>query len=397
MKRVRKICVFTGGRAEYGILKPLLDEIKKDLGLHLQIIVSGMHLSREFGLTFKEIEKDGFSCNEKIEIILSSDTPVSICKSMGLGMISFSEALQRLSPDILVILGDRFESMALATSALVSRIPIAHIQGGELTLGAIDDQFRHAISKMSFLHFVYTNSYRNRVIQLGENPNRVFNYGALNVDAMKKIKVLSKSRLQKKLGLDLDSRLLLVTFHPSTLEKNTSGRQFSELLMAIDEFKNVKIIFTKTNADTEGRVINEKIDKYVKHNPEKSVSFKSLGQMLYLSTLRYTSAVVGNSSSGIIETPTFYVPTVNIGDREKGRIRADNVIDCKPKKKEIKKSLEKALSPEFKKSLENMYQPYEKKNTSKNIVNTIKKFPLPNSIKKEFFDLQMNRENEPAK
>lgn len=387
---MKKICVFTGGRAEYGILKPLLEQIKKDKSLKLQILASGMHLSREFGLTYKIIEEEGFKCDEKVEIILSSDTPVAISKSMGLGLISFSEALQRLNPDILVILGDRFESMALATAALVNRIHVAHIQGGELTLGAIDDQFRHSISKMSFLHFVYTEEYRKRVIQLGENPKRVFNFGALNVDAMKKVKLLSLQSLEKNINFSLGNKSLLVTFHPVTLENNTSQKHFGNLLKAIDAFNNLKVIFTKTNADTEGRIINEMIDEYVSLNPNTSISFTSLGQIRYLSALKYISAVAGNSSSGIIETPTFKVPTVNIGDREKGRIRAKNIIDCQPTFSEIKSALEVALSNTFRKGLYKMPQPYDRPNTAINITKVLKMIKLPNTTKKEFFDFKGN-------
>jgi len=384
---VRKICVFTGGRAEYGLLKPLLEEIVIDKSLELRLLVSGMHLSSEFGLTYKNIEDDGFICDEKVEMILSSDTPVSICKSMGLGMIGFSEALERIKPDIFVILGDRFESMVAATAALVCRIPVAHIQGGELTFGAIDDQFRHAITKMSLLHFVTTNDYKKRVIQLGEDPNRVFNVGAINVDAMKRIKLLERHELEKQINFSLDPRTILVTFHPVTLEKGTSGKYFSQLLKAIDDIGDLKVIFTKTNADTDGRVINDLIDWYVEKNPKNTVAFTSLGQIRYISALNYISAVVGNSSSGIIETPTFKVPTVNIGDREKGRVLANNVITCEQSINEIRQAIEKALSEEFIDSIKNMINPYYKSETTKNIVKTIKDYEIPNSTKKEFYDV----------
>ena len=382
----RKICVFTGGRAEYGLLKPLLNEVKKDLSLELQLLVSGMHLSREFGLTYKVIEEDGFVCDEKVEIILSSDSPISICKSIGLGMISFSEALTRLKPDLLIVLGDRFESMAAAMAAFVCQIPIAHIQGGESTLGAIDDQFRHSMTKMSLLHFVTTDEYRRRVIQLGEEPSRVFNYGALNVEAMKEIRVLSKDQVEKEINFSLGSRSLLVTFHSSTLEKDTAGEQFLQLIEAIRSFNGLKIIFTKTNADTGGRIINELIDKYVEENPKNAITFTSLGQLLYINTLRYVDAVAGNSSSGVIETPTFKVPTVDIGDREKGRIMADNVINCEQSTESIRAALQNALSKKFKESLRDMINPYEKDNTAKRIVEKLRDCPLPATTKKEFYN-----------
>lgn len=384
---IKKVCVFTGGRAEYGLLKPLLDEINTDKTLELNLIVSGTHLSNEFGLTYKKIEDDGFVCNEKIEIVLSSDTTISICKSMGLGLISFSEALDRLKPDILIVLGDRFETMVAATAALVSRVPIAHIQGGELTLGAIDDQFRHSITKMSMLHFVTTHEYKKRVVQLGENPKRVFNVGAINVDAMKKIKPLEKIELEKKINFKIGSRTILITFHPITLEKGTSGKYFLQLLGALDEVENLRIIFTKTNADTDGRIINNLIDAYVEKNKDIAIAFTSLGQIKYISALHYVAAVVGNSSSGIIETPTFKVPTLNIGDREKGRVLANNVLTCRQTKSSIKEGIEEVLSYNFKESLKDMPNPYDKGDTAKNIIKIIKEFNMPSSTKKEFYDL----------
>ncbi len=384
---IKKVCVFTGGRAEYGLLKPLLDEINADKKLDLKLMVSGMHLSSEFGLTYKKIEDDGFVCDEKIEIVLSSDTTVSICKSMGLGLISFSEALDRIKPDILIVLGDRFETMVAATSALVSRVPLAHIQGGELTLGAIDDQFRHAITKMSMLHFVTTHEYKKRVIQLGENPETVFNVGAINVDAMKKIQPLEKNELEDQLNFKIGSRTILITFHPITLEKDTSGKYFSQLLGALDEVENLRVIFTKTNADTDGRVINNLIDSYVEKNQNNTVAFTSLGQIKYISALHYVAAVVGNSSSGIIETPTFKVPTLNIGDREKGRVLAKNVLNCKQSKNSIKEAIEDVLSYKFKHSIKGMKNPYDKGETSKNIIKIIKEYKIPSSTKKEFYDI----------
>ncbi len=384
----KKICVFTGGRAEYGILKPLLDELKASKGIDLALIVSGTHLSQEFGLTYRDIEKDGFVCDEKVEMILSSDTPISICKSMGLGLIGFSEALIRLKPDFLVILGDRFESMSIATSAMVCRIPIAHIQGGEMTLGAIDDHVRHSITKMSYLHFVTTDEYFKRVVQLGENPKRVFNVGALNVDSMKKIKTLSQTDLEDEINFSFGRQSILVTFHPVTMEENVSKSYFKEVIAAIDSFDDLRIIFTYTNADAEGRVINSLIDLYVELNPEKSISFASLGQLKYISTLRYISAVVGNSSSGVIETPTFKVPTVNIGDREKGRIMAPNVICCEQNTISIRNAISKAISSDFKESIKGIVNPYDQADTAKMVTKVLEQFQIPETIKKTFFDLK---------
>ena len=384
---MKKICIFTGGRAEYGLLRPLLNELRDNKDIELQILVSGMHLSAEFGLTYKEIEKDGFLCDEKVEMVLSSDTPVAISKSMAIGMIGFSEALTRLNPDILVTLGDRYENMSIVTTAWVCRIPVAHIQGGEKTLGAIDDQFRHCITKMSRLHFTATNEYRNRVIQLGEHPENVFNVGALNVDALKKIKILPKAKLEQEINFSFKGKIALVTFHPVTLKKETSGKHFAQLLEVIDSIKDLKIIFTKTLADTEGRVINQMIDDYVSSNENKSVAFTSMGQLNYISALNYIDVVVGNSSSGVIETPSFKVPTINIGDREKGRIMADNVICVDQNINAIKEAFKKAFSSSFIKSLANMENPYEKPDTAKNIASILADYDIPNSTEKKFYDL----------
>lgn len=384
---MRKVCIFTGGRAEYGLLKPLLDELKQDPNVDLKLLVAGMHLSREFGLTYQVIERDGFICDEKVEMILSSDSPISICKSMGLGLISYSEALDRMKPDILVTLGDRFENMAIVTSALVSRVPVAHIQGGEITRGAMDDQFRHCITKMSTFHFVTTEEYRKRVIQLGEEPHRVFNCGAINVDAMKKVEIMTKAELEESIGFKIDENTILVTFHPTTLEPNTSEKYFQELLDAIEAVPNLRVIFTKTLADTEGRVINDMIDEYAEKNRDKAISHTSLGQSRYMSALHYVKAVVGNSSSGIIETPTFKLPTVNIGNRELGRIIADNVICCKQNTNDIKDAIIKAMSDSFKNSLTDMKNPYEKEDTSKFIAEKLANLEIPGNTSKVFHDV----------
>ena len=386
----KKICVFTGGRAEYGLLKPLLEELKNNSKIDLQILVTGMHLSREFGLTYKLIEQDGYKIDDKIEIILSSDSPISISKSMGLGLISFSESLQKLKPDIIVTLGDRFENMSIVTAAWVSRIPVAHIQGGEKTLGAIDDQFRHCITKLSTLHFVAAEEYRNRVIQLGEHPDKVYNVGALNVESLKKIKILSKSKIEKLINFNLNEKTILVTFHPVTLENNTAEKDFNQLLKAIDLIDDLRIIFTKTLADTNGRVINYMIDDYVSKNSHKSVAFTSMGQIKYISTLNYIGAVVGNSSSGIIETPSLKLPTVNIGVREEGRIMDKNIISVNQDTNEISNAIIKALSKDFKLSLNNMKSSYEKEGTSKNIANVLSNFSLPRTTMKDFFDIDFS-------
>ena len=384
---MRRICVFTGTRAEYGLLKPLLEEIREDSDLELRIVASCMHLSPEFGLTHTIIENDGFIVDEKIENLLSSDTPTGICKSMGLGLISYAEALERIKPDLNVILGDRFEAFAFAAAAMVCRIPIAHLHGGEATYGLIDEPIRHSITKMSHLHFTSTKEYRRRVIQLGETPDKVFFVGALGIENIRKMKLLPKDELEREIGFKLADNCILVTFHPVTLENETAGEQFQNLLDAIDEFDGLRVIFTKTNSDTDGRIINRKIDDYVERNQKRAIAFKSMGQLKYLSAINHAIAVVGNSSSGIIEAPSLQKPTVNIGDRQKGRVKTSSIINCKSNKGSITDALHKAFSSEFKIKVVESINPYEKKNTAKTIKNIIKKVKLDNILKKNFYDI----------
>ena len=386
---MRKICIVTGTRAEYGLLYWLMKEIQEDAELELQIIVTGMHLSPEFGLTYRQIEKDGFKINKKIETLLSSDTPVGISKSMGLGMIGFADAYEEIKPDIVVLLGDRFEIFSAAAAACVSRIPIGHIHGGETTEGAIDEAFRHSITKMSHLHFTSTEVYRKRVIQLGESPDMVFNVGALGVENIRKLPLLSLKNLEKEIGFSLGQQCILVTFHPVTLEQSTAKTQFRNLLNAIDTINGLHVIFTKANADTEGRIINRMIDEYVTTKEKNAaISFTSMGQLRYLSAMKHVDAVVGNSSSGIVEAPSFKVPTVNIGDRQKGRVQTRSVINCSPTKDAIIQALEKVLSPEFKQNIQDMTNPYEKENSARNIKEIIRDFDLRNILKKEFYDME---------
>ncbi len=372
----RKICIVTGTRAEYGLLYWLIREIQADSELELQIIATGMHLSPEFGLTYRQVEEEGIKINKKIEMLLSSDTPVGITKSMGIGMIGFAEALEELRPDIMLLLGDRFEVFAAAGAAVVARIPIAHLHGGEKTKGAIDEAFRHSITKMSHLHFVSTEAYRKRVIQLGELPDRVFNVGAIGVENIRRMNLLSRVDLEQEIGFSLGEKCILVTFHPVTLERGTAKMQFQHILDALDAFESLRVIFTKANADTDGRVINRMIDDYVEQNSRKAIAFTSMGQLRYSSAMKHVQAVVGNSSSGIIEAPSFCVPTVNIGDRQKGRLTPESVIDCSPVKEDIIKSLEKALSEKFRVKIREMRNPYEQEGTSKRIKDTITNFNL---------------------
>ncbi len=381
----RKVCIITGTRAEYGLLYWLMKEIQSDKDMQLQLIVTGMHLSSEFGLTYKEIEKN-FKIDKKVEMLLSSDTVLGISKSMGLAQISFSETYEELEPDILIVLGDRYEIFSAVSSAMISRIPIAHISGGEVTEGVIDEAIRHAITKMSHLHFVSTEEYKNRVIQLGEHPNRVFNLGAIGIDNINKLKLFSKNEFVKSIEFSLNKKNILVTFHPVTLEKSTSKEQFQELLNSIDELEDTNIIFTKSNSDTDGRVINQMIDAYVSRN-NNAVSFISMGQVRYLSALKFVDAVVGNSSSGLTEAPIFGIGTINIGDRQKGRINLVSVINCNPTKESISNAFNELYSKRFQKTLSIVKSPYGNGGTSKKIKNIVKNFDLKNILKKSFYDV----------
>jgi len=390
---MRKICVFTGTRAEFGLLRWVMQVIQDSPDLTLQIVATGMHLSPEFGMTIQEIRSDGFEPDETLEILLSGDTPTAVCKSMGLALISYGEAIQRLQPGIIVLLGDRFETFCMAAAAQVCCVPVAHIHGGETTEGAIDEAFRHSITKMAHLHFASCEAYRERIIQMGEHPDRVYNVGAIGVENIMKHQLLSKDGLENDIAFDLGNRYLLVTFHPVTLEKSTAEDHFRTLLKVLDKLTSdsnglMKIIFTKANADTDGRIINHLIDDYVIRHPDKAIAFTSMGQVRYLSAMKYAAAVVGNSSSGIIEAPTIRVPTVNIGDRQKGRIRASSVIDCNLSKESIVVALKKALTTEFRQKCLNVENPYAKENSALSIKKVLLECDMPSLLKKNFYDLQ---------
>ncbi|RDX35498.1 UDP-N-acetylglucosamine 2-epimerase (hydrolyzing) [Arcobacter sp. HD9-500m-PIT-SAG03] len=382
----RKICVVTATRAEYGLLYWLMKEIKDDEDLQLQLLVTGIHLCEEFGNTYKEIEKE-FKIDKKIDISLTNDSAVGICKSMGIAQSSFSKAFYELNPDIVVILGDRYEMLSVSIAAMISNIPIAHLHGGELTQGVYDDAIRHSITKMSHLHFTATAEYKNRVIQLGEDPNRVFNVGGLGIDNINKINLLSKEDFEKSINFKLNQRNLLVTFHPVTLENESSQVQFQELLDALDNLENTNIILTYANADTNGRIINEMIESYVKNHKETCIAFKSLGQLLYLSALQFMDAVVGNSSSGLLETPSFNIFTINIGNRQEGRIKANSVIDCEANKTSILESIIDIYSNKNKNKLEKIVNPYGCGGASVKIKNVIKSFNLDHILNKTFYNL----------
>ena len=383
----RKICIVTGTRAEYGLLYWLMKEIEADKELELQIIATGMHLSPEFGLTYKEIDKE-FTINKKIEMLLSSDTPIGISKSMGLAQISFAEAYEELRPNIIVVLGDRYEIFSAVSAAMIACIPVAHLNGGELTEGLIDEAIRHSITKMSHIHFTAMEEYRKRVVQLGENPEMVFNVGEAGLDNISRLKLLSKEKFEASINFKLNKKNILVTFHPVTLENCTAKEQFQELIDAINELKDTNIIFTKANSDTNGRIINQMIDEYVSKNSNKSIGFTSLGQLRYLSALQYIDIVVGNSSSGIVEAPSFKIATLNIGDRQRGRIQANSIINCRPLKHEILNAIEEAYSDEFKIKLLTTVNPYGNGESSVKIKNILHSINLNGIIKKSFFDVE---------
>lgn len=381
----RRICVITGSRAEYGLLYWLMKEIKASPGMDLQLVVTGMHLSPEFGLTYRTIEEDGFHIDAKVEMLLSSDTAVGIAKSMGLGTIGFADVFDRLKPDIVVVLGDRFEIFSATQAALVARIPVAHLHGGETTEGAIDEAFRHAITKMSHLHFTATEEYRARVIQLGEDPGRVFNVGAAGIDNLRRLKLLDRPELEKALGFRLGEKNLLVTFHPVTLETDTAGFQFGELLAALDDLADTHLIFTLPNADTGGRIIRAMIEDYVASRQAKAAAFASLGQLRYLSVMKFVHAVVGNSSSGLIEAPSFHIGTINIGDRQKGRVKAASVIDCEPQRESIGQALQRLFSRNFQESLRLVTNPYDQGAVATKVAQVLAECSLDGILKKTFF------------
>ena len=382
-----KICVATGTRAEYGLLRPLMKAIKNEPNWQLQILATGAHLSPEFGLTYNEIEKDGFTIDKKVEMLLSSDTSTSVVKSMGLGMVGFSDALQDLAPDLLIILGDRYEMLALASSALIFTIPMVHIHGGEITEGAYDDAIRHSITKMSNLHFASTEEYKNRIIQLGEDPRFVHNVGAIGLDSVKQLPLLGKDELEKELDFKFKKNNYQVTFHPTTLDKESPEKQFQILLNAIDKQEDSFFIFTKANADTGGRIINKMIDDYVSRNPEKAKAFNSLGNLRFLSFVQFCDAVVGNSSSGILEVPSLKTATINIGDRQKGRIQAESIINTTVSEVEILQAFKKTKSVKFKEIVAHSVNPYGIGEATQKIMNELRKVNLQDFRTKKFYDI----------
>lgn len=383
----RRVCVFTGTRAEYGLLVWLMREIQADPNLELQVLVSGSHLVREFGDTWRQIIADGFSIDAKVDMLLAADNPVAIVKSMGLGLIGFADALERLIPDILVVLGDRYEALAACEAALLLGIPVAHIHGGEITEGALDDSIRHAITKMSHLHFVASEDYRRRVIQLGERPEYVFNVGAPGLDAIKNVNLASIEEFEEKINFKLGKKNLIVTFHPVTNFIYSPDEGLQPLLDALDGFPEYNIVFTKANADAYGKLINDKIQSWVFANKNRSTLVSSLGQRLYYSAISLCDAVVGNSSSGIIEAPALQKPTINIGARQTGRSKARSIIDCGSDVQSISNAL-KIIQRDDLEFLKNINEiPYGYYGASKKIKNTISSISLKEIKIKKFHDI----------
>ena len=385
---MKKICVVTGTRAEYGLLRWVIDGIENSEMLELQLVATGMHLSPEFGMTAEAIQEDGFKIDKRVEMLMSSDSSVGISKSMGLAMIGFADAFSELNPDLLLVLGDRFEIFAAASAAMIARIPIAHIHGGESTEGLIDEAIRHSITKMAHLHFVAAESYRNRVIQLGEHPDRIFRVGGLGLDNIAQLKLLTKEELENALDFKFCRRNLLVTFHPVTLERDFTYSQVDELLSALSNETDLGLIFTMPNADHEGRQIFKKISAFCDLRPAAH-AFTSLGQLKYLSCIQHVDGVIGNSSSGLIEAPTFKKGSINIGDRQRGRLRANSVIDCAPDRSSIYLAIKKLYSEDFQTTLINTENPYGKAGASKAIVTVLERKSFSGLLKKTFFDVDV--------
>lgn len=384
---MKKICVVTGSRADYGLLRPVMKKIRQRKDLRLQIIATGMHMDERCNLTYRDIERDGFYIEEKIEMNLATDTTTGICRSMGLEMIGISDAYRRLQPDMIILLGDRYEIFIAASAAMIENIPIAHIHGGEITQGAVDDCMRHAITKMSYLHFTSTEEYRNRVIQLGEQPDRVFCVGALGIENIKEMSLLTRQELEEQLGMALHSPLALITFHPVTLEGKQQPAQIQCLLDALDSFPELFLLFTRSNSDAGGSAVHRMIEEYVEKK-EHAAAFTSLGSLKYLSLMKQAAVVIGNSSSGIIEAPYFCVPTVDIGSRQEGRIKPKSVIHCGTAENSIQNAIHRALHGEYEKE----QSPYEKEDTSEQIVSIISR-ALDSGIqlKKVFYDIGKER------
>ena len=384
---IRNVCVITGTRADYGLLRWVMQGIKDDDELNLQVVATGMHLSPEFGLTYRDIEQDGFFIDRRVEMLTSSDTSVGIAKSMGLGMIGFADALDELQPDLIVVLGDRFEIFAAVAAALVARIPVTHLHGGETTEGAFDEALRHSITKMSHIHFVAAEEYRRRVIQLGEQPAHVFTVGGLGIDNIHRMKLLDLDELEASLDFKLGPKSLLITFHPVTLDTFGAAEQMTELLAALHEQRDTNLVFTMPNADNDGRMLINMVGAFVAQHANAR-AYTSLGQLRYLSCIKHVDGVVGNSSSGLLEVPSFRKGTINIGDRQRGRLQAGSVINCQPDRRSIAAALNELYSTDFQNALQQVDNPYGDGGASEKVVKTIKHFDMDGIAKKAFYNLQ---------
>jgi UDP-hydrolysing UDP-N-acetyl-D-glucosamine 2-epimerase len=384
---MKTICFFTGTRAEYGLLRPLMKAVAAAPDARLCTLVTGMHLAESCGATWREIEADGLPIDERVEVLLDGATDTGVCTAMGLGIMRYGEALKRLGPDLLVVLGDRFEALAAATAANVCKVPIAHIHGGELTLGAMDDAFRHAITKLSHLHFTSTEAYRQRVIQLGEEPSRVFNVGALGVENGKTLPLVARQDVEQRLGLPPEQPYFLITFHPATLDMQPPGEQLKALLEALDAFPNFLCVFTGANADPGGGELNRLLAAAAQAQPGRFRFSISLGATLYLSAARAAAAVLGNSSSGIIEVPSLGVPTVDIGNRQRGRIRSNSVIHCPPQTAAIEAAIATAISDDFQALARTAPNPYDRAGTTASIIGVLLACDAETLLNKGFHDL----------
>lgn len=386
---MRKICVITGTRAEFGLLSGLMRLIQQSEQTTLQVVATNMHLSERYGNTYREIEEAGFSIDYKVPMLDESgaDDSTATLKAMSRALVGFAEAYDTLQPDIIVVLGDRYEILAAVEAALIKQIPVAHLHGGELTFGAYDDAIRHSITKMSHLHFTSTEEYRKRVIQLGEQPKRVFYVGALGVENIKRVPLMSKSEIEQDLQFELTDQTILVTYHPVTLSDSNPLDDINALFEALDEHPELRVIFTMPNSDTGGKVIAEAIEQYATQHANRVRAYKSLGMRRYLSVMKYCTAVVGNSSSGILEAPSFHIPTLNIGSRQNGRIAAESVYNCATDKESISAALEHILTPEFRAIASKARNPYAKEGTAQAIFEVISTYPLEGIIKKEFYNL----------
>ena len=382
----QKICIITGSRAEYGLLRPLMERIKSDKHYTLQLIVTGSHLSARFGNTYKEIVNDKFKIDSKIKIQQSDENKISVPFAVGEAVKGISKSLEKLKPDLVVLLGDRYEILGAAIAAHLLSVPLAHIHGGEITEGSLDDAMRHAITKLSLIHFTAAAAYHRRVIQMGEEPSRVFNVGSLGVENSSQMKLLSKEVLERKIGLLLKQKVAVVTFHPATKEKINTRNQVKALIKALKKLQGVQLIITYPNADYGGKQIIEIMERFAAVNDNVHI-YKNLGSLNYLSLLQFADVVIGNSSSGIIEVPSFGIPTVNIGDRQKLRMAAKSVIHVRPTESEILKAIQQAFKPSFIASCKQFKNPYDNGSASKNIISVLHQFKNFRTIEKKFNDI----------